>query len=89
MNPGTIGLIRPKVALFIFPLFGELSRSSRDSFEPDSDSNESRDDGLNSLKSGIFHFSFFFVSLRRGRQPRSRVVEVVLTGARLAEHWDD
>ena len=34
------------------PRLGELSRSSRDSFESDSDSNESWDDPLNSLKSG-------------------------------------
>ena len=33
-------------------LFGELSRSSRDSFESESDSNESQDDRLNSSKSG-------------------------------------
>ena len=34
------------------PLFGELSRSSQDSFESESDSKESRDDRLNSPKSG-------------------------------------
>ena len=34
------------------PLLGELSRSSRDSFEWDSDSKESRDDWLHSPKSG-------------------------------------
>ena len=33
-------------------LFGELSQTSRDSFESDSDSTESRDDWLNSPKSG-------------------------------------
>ena len=41
------------------PLFGELSRSSYDSFESESDSSESRDDPLNSPKSGIFYFSRF------------------------------
>ena len=35
------------------PLLGELSRSSRDSFESESDSKESRDDRLNSTKSGF------------------------------------
>ena len=38
------------------PLFGKLSRSSWDFFESDSDSKESRDDRLNSSKSGIFIF---------------------------------
>ena len=41
------------------PLFGELSRSSRDSFESDSDSKESRDDRRNSPKSCVFNFSRF------------------------------
>ena len=46
------------------PLLGELSRSSPDSFEPDSDSNKSRDNRLNSSKSGMFlkmAFSIFRV----------------------------
>ena len=34
------------------PLLKKLSRTSRDSFESDSDSKESRDDRLNSPKSG-------------------------------------
>ena len=76
-NPGTIGLIRPKVAFWIFrffsrmlsrknaktmkmPLLGELNRSSRDSFESDSDSKESRDVRLNSPKSVILKISCFF-----------------------------
>ena len=40
----------------------ELPRSSRDSFESDSDSNESRDDRLNSPKSGIYCFCRFLAS---------------------------
>ena len=40
------------------PLLGELSRSSRDSFESESDSKESRDDRANSPKSGILNFLF-------------------------------
>ena len=38
---------------------GELSRSSRDSFESDSDSKESWDDRLNSFKSGVSKFLRF------------------------------
>ena len=56
------------------PLFGELSRSSRDSFESDSDSKESRDDRLNSPKNGNLHF-FDFVVRRRppvARRQRSK-----------------
>ena len=45
------------------PLFGELSRSSRDSFESDSDSKESRDVRLYSPKSGISIFSSIFDSI--------------------------
>ena len=36
------------------PLFGELSQTSQDSFESESDSNKSRDDRLTSPKSCIF-----------------------------------
>ena len=42
------------------PLLGELSQTSRDSFESDSDSKESRDVRLNSFESGIFHFCHFW-----------------------------
>ncbi len=42
------------------PLLGELSRSSQDLFESDSDSNESRDVRLDSPKSGVLKFSRFF-----------------------------
>ena len=45
------------------PLFGELSRSSQDSFESDSDSKESRDVRLYSPKSGISIFSSIFDSI--------------------------
>ena len=45
------------------PLLGELSRSSWDSFESDSDSKESRDVQLKSFKSGILIFKRVF-SLR-------------------------
>ena len=45
------------------PLLGELSRSSRDSFESDSDSKESWDDGLNPFKNGVSKFLRFFVVL--------------------------
>ena len=45
---------------FKTPLFGELSRTSRDSFESESDSKESWDIRLNSSKSGICIFCFFF-----------------------------
>ena len=38
------------------PLLKELRRTSRDSFESDSDSKESRDVRLNSFKSGILRF---------------------------------
>ena len=41
------------------PLFGELSRSSRDSFESDSDSNESRDVRINSPKVAFANFRVF------------------------------
>ena len=44
------------------PLLKELSRTSRDSFESESDSNESRDVRLNSFKSGIFHFCHFWAN---------------------------
>ena len=37
---------------FKMPLLGEVSRSSRDSFEPESGSNKSWDDQFNSFKSG-------------------------------------
>ena len=47
------------------PLFGELSRSSQDSFESESDSKESWDDRLNSPKIGIFNFLRFLGARRR------------------------
>ena len=47
---------------FETPLLKELSRSSQDSFESESDSKESRDDRLNSFKSGIFHFCHFLAN---------------------------
>ena len=43
-------------------LFGELSQSSRDSFELESDSKESWDDRLNTPKSGYSTFLDFLVS---------------------------
>ena len=48
----------------IWGLFGrvELSGTSRDSFESESDSKESRDVRLNSFKSGIFHVCHFWVN---------------------------
>ena len=45
-----------KLHFSFLPLLGELSRTSRDSFESESDSKESRDVRLNSFKSGILHF---------------------------------
>ena len=47
---------------FKMPLFGELSRSSRDSFQSDSDLKESQDDRLDSPKSGISRFRNFLAS---------------------------
>ena len=44
------------------PLLKELSRSSRDSFESESNSKESQDDRLNSFKSGVFHFCHFLAN---------------------------
>ena len=41
------------------PLLKELSQSSQDSFESESNPKESRDVRLNSFKSGIFHFCHF------------------------------
>ena len=41
------------------PLWGKLSRSSRDPFESDSDSKESWDDRLNAFKSGLSKFLRF------------------------------
>ena len=41
------------------PLLKELSRTSQDSFESESDSQESRDVRLNSPKNGIFHFCHY------------------------------
>ena len=43
-------------------LFGEFSQGSQDSFETDSNSNKSQDDGLNSPKSGIFCFCCFWAN---------------------------
>ena len=43
------------------PLLGELSRSSQDSFELDSDLKESWDDWLNSYKNGISKICAFFL----------------------------
>ena len=59
---------------FEIPLFGELSRSSRDSFESDSDSKESWDDRLNSPKSGISCF-YLFLSYSRLLLATSRIAE--------------
>ena len=56
------------------PLLKELSRTSRDSFESDSDSKESRDVRLNSFKSGILRFfdsiDSIFISIRSILRPR-------------------
>ena len=49
-----------KIQNFEMPFLKELSRSSQDSFELESDSKESRDVWLNSPKSGIWIFSRFF-----------------------------
>ena len=55
------------------PLLKELSRTSRDSFESDSDSKESRDVRLNSFKSGILRFfdsiDSIFISIRSILRP--------------------
>ena len=45
------------------PLLRELSRTSQDSFESDSDSKESQDDRLSSFKSGVLLFLHFFDSI--------------------------
>ena len=55
------------------PLLGELSRSSRDSFESDSDSKESWDDRLNSPKSGISCFCLFLSYSRVAESNKLRV----------------
>ena len=47
------------------PLLGELSRSSQDSFESDSDSNESWDNGPDSPKVPFSNFCIFFESIDR------------------------
>ena len=44
------------------PILKELSRTSQDSFESESDSQESRDVRLNSPRSCIFHFSRFWAN---------------------------
>ena len=44
------------------PLLKELSRTSWDSFESESDSKESRDVRLNSFKNGIVHFCNFWAN---------------------------
>ena len=41
------------------PLFEKLRHTSQETFELDSDSNESQDDWLDSPKRGIFVFEFF------------------------------
>ena len=45
-----------KIKNLQMPLFGELSQTSQDLFESDSDSHKSRDVRLNSPKSGVFYF---------------------------------
>ena len=68
----SIIVLKPKNSLnakrknFKTPLLKELSRSSQDSFELESDSKESRDDRLNSLKCGYSEFLDFLVSDMRG-----------------------
>ena len=44
------------------PLLKELSRTSQDSFQSESDSKESRDVRLDSFRSGIFHFCHFWAN---------------------------
>ena len=44
------------------PLLKELSQTSLDSFESESDSKESRDVRLNSFKNSIFHFCHFWAN---------------------------
>ena len=55
------------------PLLKELSQTSRDSFESDSDSKESRDVRLNSFISGILRFfdsiDSIFISIRSILRP--------------------
>ena len=60
--PGRSASSLQKWHFFVLPLLGELSKSSRDSWESDSDSNESRDDRLHSFKSGVFIFLRFLVN---------------------------
>ena len=74
------------------PLFGELSRSSRDSFESESDSKESRDDWLNSPKSGNLHFFDFVVRRRhtggRRRTTKSKKCKLPFFGELSRSSWD-
>ena len=58
--PGRSASSLQKWHFFVLPLLGELSTSSRDSWESDSDSNASRDDRLHSFKSGILIFLRFW-----------------------------
>ena len=52
-----LAIFKPFEVLKIhMPLFGEFSWSSQDLCESDNDSHKSRDDRLNSLKSGISNF---------------------------------
>ncbi len=92
-NPGTIDsnsneswddwLNPAKSDIFAFlPVLGELSRSSRDSFESDSDSKESWDDRLNSFKSGVSKFLRFF-EYRIDRTYRTQSVSIVSIEGRL------
>ena len=54
------------------PLLGELSRSSSDLFESDSDSNESRDDRLNSPKSCVWHIFGLFRSIQSKKSKKCK-----------------
>ena len=55
-------LISFKIEKRKMPLLKELSRTSRDSFESESDSKESRDVRRNSFKNGMFHFCHFWAN---------------------------
>ena len=57
--------IRKRRRQINMPLFDELSRSSRDSFELNTDSYKSWDVWLNSSKSGMWFFFVFFASRAR------------------------
>ena len=69
-------------------LFGESSRSSSDSFELESDSNECEGDWLNSLKSCVLDFSRFFEYRMDQIEPTNRWIHrsiISIEGRRAAQ----